>query len=89
MEREPNAEAVRRITAYLWGYDLIDIRAAIESFGNGWTVVPKAAVAYVSDSHIERADLIPGDPSNSTDLSMSRAVGDEVRTLDIDSKIQS
>jgi hypothetical protein len=171
-DREPDAEAVTQLIGYLWGYDLIDIRAAMESFGNGWTVVPKAAIANVSDSQVEPtdytddgsghgpgcidemyrevgigaspqsllrsapppagidarreralredaysewfhaagwsdgvreafhagwdararlapADLIPGDPSNSTDLSMSRGEADEVRTLDIDSKIQS
>jgi hypothetical protein len=40
-DREPNPVAVRRIVAHLWGEDFINLRAAVESFGNGWTVVPK------------------------------------------------
>jgi hypothetical protein len=39
--RTPNPVAVRRIAAHLWGEDLINLRAAVESFANGWTVVPK------------------------------------------------
>jgi hypothetical protein len=39
--RNPNPEAVRRITAHLWGEDIVNLRAAVESFANGWTVVDK------------------------------------------------
>lgn len=42
--RTPNPEAVRRITAHLWGEDFVNLQAAVESFGNGWTVVDKGAV---------------------------------------------
>lgn len=40
-ERAPNPVAVRRIVAHLRGEDLVNFRAAVESFANGWTVVSK------------------------------------------------
>lgn len=42
---EPNPEAVRRISAHLWGEDFRNLKAAVESFPNGYTVVPKEAAA--------------------------------------------
>ena len=39
--REPDPEAMRRISAHLLGEDIVNIRAVLESFGNGYTVVRK------------------------------------------------
>jgi hypothetical protein len=41
----PDPVAVRRIAAYLWGEDIVNVRAAVESFANDWTVVPKEEAA--------------------------------------------
>jgi len=40
-ERTPSEVAVRRIARHLLGEDVVNIRAAMESFPNGYTVVPK------------------------------------------------
>ncbi len=40
--RTPNEIAVRRIARHLLGEDVVNIRAAMESFPTGYTVVPKA-----------------------------------------------
>jgi len=55
---EPNPDAVKRIVAHLWGEDLVNLRAAIESFGNGWTVVPKAAVTFTDDHELCETQVI-------------------------------
>lgn len=44
----PNPIAVRRITAHLLGEDMRNVKAAVESFPNGYTVVPKDAAAAPS-----------------------------------------
>jgi regulator of RNase E activity RraB len=44
-EREPNPEAVTRIVAHLWGEDFVNLKAAVESFANGWTVVARSTPA--------------------------------------------
>ena len=85
--------AARRVVDAV--FDLADFY----EWGPDWQGVPESqlqqriyewvAIADVSYSHIDRAVPIPGDPSNVTDLSASRAEGDEVRTLDADSKIRS
>jgi hypothetical protein len=56
--RAANPDSVRRITAFLWGHDIVDIRAAVESFGNGWTVVPKNRVAELEEALAWLCDFI-------------------------------
>ena len=43
-DRTSNPVAVRRISAHLLGEDVVNIWEAIESFPNGYTVVPKEEV---------------------------------------------
>jgi hypothetical protein len=42
IERRPHPDVVSRIARHLLGEDIVNIRAAIEAFPNGYTVVPKA-----------------------------------------------